>query len=67
MAPSLVIVDAKLHEAVEPERIQERILNDGSPHVVYKRYFTAAQLGSELGGGNILFDGRWFVAVETRR
>ena len=41
--------------------------NDGSRHEVYKRYFTAAQLASELGGGNVLFDGRWFVAVETRR
>jgi ubiquinone/menaquinone biosynthesis C-methylase UbiE len=67
VAPALVVVDAKLHAAVEPEQIQERILNDGSRHQVFKRYFTAAQLASELGGGDVLMDGRWFVAVETRR
>jgi ubiquinone/menaquinone biosynthesis C-methylase UbiE len=67
VAPSLVVVDAKLHDAVEPEQVQERILNDGSRHEVFKRYFTAAQLADELGGGEVLMDGRWFVAVETRR
>jgi hypothetical protein len=30
---------------------------------VYKRYFTPAQLISELGGGRTLYAGRWFVAV----
>jgi demethylmenaquinone methyltransferase/2-methoxy-6-polyprenyl-1,4-benzoquinol methylase len=66
VAPTLVVVDAKLHDAVQPEQIQERILNDGSRHEVFKRYFTAAQLASELGG-DVLLDGRWFVVVETRR
>jgi hypothetical protein len=27
------------------------------------RYFTAAELGGELGDGKVLFDGRWFVVV----
>ena len=67
VAASLVVVDAKLHEAVQPEQVQERVLNDGSRHRVYKRYFLADQLVDELGGGEVLFDGRWFVAVETRR
>jgi ubiquinone/menaquinone biosynthesis C-methylase UbiE len=67
VAPTLVVVDAKLHDAVEPEQIQERILNDGSHHEVFKRYFTAPQLVAELGGGDVLLDGRWFVVVETRR
>jgi demethylmenaquinone methyltransferase/2-methoxy-6-polyprenyl-1,4-benzoquinol methylase len=67
VAPSLVVVDAKLHAAVEPEQIQERILNDGSRHEVFKRYFTAAQLASELGGGDVLFDGAWFVVVRSPR
>ena len=67
VAPTLVVVDAKIHDAVEPEQIQERILNDGSRHEVFKRYFVADQLVDELGGGEVLFDGRWFVAVETRR
>ena len=41
LAPELVVLDAALHDAVEPEQIQERILNDGSSHRVFKRYFTA--------------------------
>jgi hypothetical protein len=28
-----------------------------------KRYFTAAELGGELGGGKVLFDGRRFAVV----
>ena len=67
LAPELVVLDAALHDAVEPEQIQERILNDGSSHRVYKRYFTGGQLADELGGGRVLLDGRWFVVVSTRR
>jgi demethylmenaquinone methyltransferase/2-methoxy-6-polyprenyl-1,4-benzoquinol methylase len=65
VAPELIVLDAALHEAVEPEQIQERILNDGSSHRVFKRYFTARQLADELGGGEVLFDGRWFVLVSS--
>jgi demethylmenaquinone methyltransferase/2-methoxy-6-polyprenyl-1,4-benzoquinol methylase len=67
VASTLVVVDARLHDAVQPEQIQERILNDGSRHEVFKRYFVADQLVDELGGGEVLMDGRWFVAVERRR
>ena len=65
VAPELVVLDAALHDAVEPEQIQERILNDGSSHRVFKRYFTAPQLADELGRGRVLFDGRWFVLVSS--
>jgi ubiquinone/menaquinone biosynthesis C-methylase UbiE len=67
VAAELVVVDARIHPAVLPEQIQERVLNDGSRHEVYKRYFTAEQLAGELGDGRILFDGRWFVAVGSGR
>jgi ubiquinone/menaquinone biosynthesis C-methylase UbiE len=66
-APELVVVDAKIHPAVLPEQMQERVLNDGSSHQVFKRYFTADQLAGELGSGRILFDGRWFVMVSSAR
>jgi ubiquinone/menaquinone biosynthesis C-methylase UbiE len=65
MAPTLVVLDATLRDDVEPEQTQERILNDGSSHHVFKRYFTASQLSKELGGGRALFEGRWFVIVES--
>ena len=50
---------------VEPEEQQERILNDGSRWEVYKRYFEPESLARELGGGETLFDGQWFVAVRA--
>jgi demethylmenaquinone methyltransferase/2-methoxy-6-polyprenyl-1,4-benzoquinol methylase len=65
IAPSLVVFDAKIHDAVEQEQIQERVLNDGSSHHVFKRYFTASQLSDELGDGRVLFEGRWFLMVES--
>ena len=63
VAPQVLIIDAALREDVAPEQDQERVLRNGSRHKVYKRYFTPAQLISELGGGNVLFAGLWFVAV----
>jgi len=63
VARQLLIIDAAWREEVSPEAMQERTLNDGSRHAVYKRYFTPAQLRAELGGGEVLHAGRWFVAV----
>ena len=65
LAPELVVVDSALREDVEPEERQERILNDGSRWEVYKRYFDADALADELGGGETLHAGRWFVAVRS--
>jgi ubiquinone/menaquinone biosynthesis C-methylase UbiE len=65
LAPELVVVDSALREDVEPEERQERILNDGSRWDVYKRYFEPEVLARELGGGETLFAGRWFVAVRS--
>ena len=66
VASELVVVDSALRDEVEPEERQERILNDGSSWTVYKRYFTGAGLAAELGGGDVLHEGRWFVAVASR-
>ena len=40
-------------------------LNDGSTWEVFKRYFTGAGLAAELGGGEVLHDGDWFVVVRA--
>lgn len=61
----LVVVDAALRDDVEPEQWEERILNDGSRWTVFKRYFTTDGLADELGGGDVLFAGKWFVAVRA--
>jgi ubiquinone/menaquinone biosynthesis C-methylase UbiE len=65
LAPELVVVDSALREDVETEERQERVLNDGSRWQVYKRYFEPDALAGELGGGETVFAGRWFVAVRS--
>jgi SAM-dependent methyltransferase len=67
VAPELVVLDARLREGGVPEEWQERKLNDGSRHRVYKRFFTSEQLVAELGGGRVLHAGDWFVMVASPR
>jgi hypothetical protein len=57
------MVDSARREGVPPEEHQQRVLNDGSRHTVYKRVFDPEELAAELGGGALLHSGRWFVAV----
>jgi demethylmenaquinone methyltransferase/2-methoxy-6-polyprenyl-1,4-benzoquinol methylase len=59
----LVVVDAALHGGIERSEWQERVLKDGSRWRVFKRFFDVPTLLSELGGGDIVHAGRWFVAV----
>jgi ubiquinone/menaquinone biosynthesis C-methylase UbiE len=63
VAPELVVVDSALRDDNVAEELQTRILNDGSRWTVLKRCFTAEALLAELGGGETLHAGRWFVAV----
>ena len=65
VAGELVVIDSALRDEVEPEAWQERVLSDGSRHQVYKRWFTGPGLAEVLGGGAVLFAGRWFVAVSA--
>ena len=65
VAPELVVVDAAVRPDRERVGRQIRVLNDGTRWEVYKRYFTPAELITELGGGETLFAGRWFVAVRA--
>ena len=67
VAPELVVVDAALRDDVEPVEWQERVLADGSHWRVFKRFFTPQGLLEELGGGETLYAGRWFVAVRSPR
>jgi ubiquinone/menaquinone biosynthesis C-methylase UbiE len=63
VAPELVVVDSHERPDHAAEEEQERVLNDGSRHHVYKRYFTGEGLAEELGGGEVLLDAEWFVVV----
>jgi ubiquinone/menaquinone biosynthesis C-methylase UbiE len=66
VAPELVVVDSAVGPDRQDEERQERVLNDGSRWEVYKRYFTGAGLAAEVGGGEVLHEGRWFVVVRAR-
>ena len=66
VAPELVVLDSALREGVAPEGFQERTLNDGSRHQVYKRYLSPADLERELGA-EILRAGTWFVVARNER
>jgi ubiquinone/menaquinone biosynthesis C-methylase UbiE len=59
----LVVVDSARNETTPEDEWQDRVLSDGSRWQVFKRWFTADGLARELGGGETIFAGRWFVAV----
>ena len=63
VAAELVVVGSHHQPGTEATRWEERILKDGSRWTVYKRVFTGEQLAAELGGGEVLHEGRWFVVV----
>jgi ubiquinone/menaquinone biosynthesis C-methylase UbiE len=65
VARELIVVDSALNDDHEPVEWQERILRDGSTWEVYKRFFAAAGLAAELGGGEALYESPWFVAVRS--
>jgi len=65
VAPELVVVDSSREATGQGDAVQERVLNDGSHWQVYKRWFTPEGLAAELGGGQTLFAGRYFVVVRS--
>jgi SAM-dependent methyltransferase len=62
LAPELLIVDSARREDVPAARMDPRVLNDGSRHAVFKRWFEPDELAEEIGG-RVVHAGRWFVAV----
>jgi hypothetical protein len=59
----LVITDSARRPDVPAQREDARVLNDGSRHEVFKRWLRPEELVAELGGGEVLHAGTWFVAV----
>jgi ubiquinone/menaquinone biosynthesis C-methylase UbiE len=63
----LVVIDSAPRDDGERERWEERVLNDGSRHRVYKRFLSGSDLAGELGAtAEVLLDGRWFSAARAR-
>jgi ubiquinone/menaquinone biosynthesis C-methylase UbiE len=68
VAAELVVVDTAAYEGGQRDGWQQHVLRDGSRYTIYKRHFTAERLLIELGGdGEVLFAGRFFVAVRLWR
>jgi demethylmenaquinone methyltransferase/2-methoxy-6-polyprenyl-1,4-benzoquinol methylase len=65
VSAELIVIDSAIRPGIEGEQWQERILNDGSRHRVYKRFLDAEQLASEIGG-QVAVNGSWFVAARAR-
>jgi ubiquinone/menaquinone biosynthesis C-methylase UbiE len=69
VAPELIVIDSAPRDGRDREGWEERVLNDGSTHRVFKRFLTAAEILEELGEaggtGESLFDGTWFSAVRA--
>jgi ubiquinone/menaquinone biosynthesis C-methylase UbiE len=61
---ALVVADAGARGESPRDEWQDRVLSDGSCHRVYKRFFTAASLASELAG-EVVHDGYWFVVARA--
>ena len=64
VAPELVVVASRRRGDDPSERWDDRRLKDGSRWTVYKRVFAGADLADELGG-EIVFEGRWFLVVRA--
>jgi ubiquinone/menaquinone biosynthesis C-methylase UbiE len=62
----LVIVDSALHDGVDAEEWQKRVLLSGATYRIYKRHLAPEVLLSELGSGELLFSGRWFIVARSK-
>ena len=65
VADELVFVDSSQAHSTVAVEWQPRFLDDGSEWEVYKRFFTGEGLAKELGGGEVLHEGTWFVVVRA--
>jgi ubiquinone/menaquinone biosynthesis C-methylase UbiE len=65
VASELVIVGSMQTDGAESVRWEERRLTDGSTWRVYKRVFVPDELVRELGGGDVLHEGQYFVVVRA--
>ena len=63
VARQIVVADAARRPERAPEEWQQRAISDGTTFPVFKRFFLPDQLVDELGGGDALFAGDWFVVV----
>lgn len=65
VASELIILDAARHQGPPRDVWEERELNDGTQWLVFKRFFSSGVLLGEIGGGDVLFEGDWFICIRS--
>jgi len=65
VAPELVLVGTPRRDGYPLAEWQERVLNDGSRWKVFKRLFDPDAFVAELGGGELLHVGHYFLVVRS--
>jgi demethylmenaquinone methyltransferase/2-methoxy-6-polyprenyl-1,4-benzoquinol methylase len=69
VARELIVIDSAPRQDKPLEGYEQRVLNDGSEHRVFKRFLTPDTILEELGEagatGEPLFAGRWFSAIRA--
>jgi len=65
VAPELIVADAARRPGHDPDEWQQREVGNGTVWPVFKRFFLPEQLVEELGGGEVLHAGAWFVVVRS--
>jgi SAM-dependent methyltransferase len=63
VAKELILVE-QTRDQVHREGTEQRVLRDGSRHEIYITYFSPDSLLAELGGGQLLFQGRHILVVQ---
>jgi ubiquinone/menaquinone biosynthesis C-methylase UbiE len=66
VAQELIVIGEAWRPGLQEEAWEERSLGDGSRHRVFKRYFTAESLATELNGSGALQTGS-FLGVRVAR
>jgi len=65
VADELVVADAARRPNHEPDEWQQRAISDGTVWPVFSKSCLPEQLVEELGGGDVLHAGQWFVVVRS--
>jgi len=65
VADELIVMGSRALPGEERARWEERVLEDGSRWQVYQRVFDPDALAAELGGGEVIHLGHWFVLVRA--
>ena len=65
LAPELVLVGTPVRDREPAAKWEERVLSDGSRWRVFKRLFDPDELLAEVGGGELLHLGHYFLVARS--